>query len=94
MYEGPSGKGAHVIATKLKVSKKRIKENLHSMSGPGSSSGKALGCGLNGPDSIPDVRGVEIFLHSFVSYWSYKMCTGSFPRVKAVERRTSHPTSS
>ena len=35
--------------------------------GPGSSSGKALGYGLDGPGSIPDVRGVEIFLRSFVS---------------------------
>ena len=52
--------------------------------GPGGSSGKALSCGLDGPDSIPDVGGVEIFLHSFV--WpgvhstSYKMSTGEFPR--------------
>ena len=35
--------------------------------GPGSSSGKALSYGLDGPGSIPGVRGVEIFLHSFVS---------------------------
>ena len=35
--------------------------------GPGSSSGKALGYGLDGPGSIPGVGGVEIFLHSFVS---------------------------
>ena len=35
--------------------------------GPGRSSGKALGYGLDGPDSIPGVGGVEIFLSSFVS---------------------------
>ena len=35
--------------------------------GPGSSSGKALGYGLDGPGSIPGVGGVEIFLRSFVS---------------------------
>ena len=35
--------------------------------GPGGSSGKALGYGLNGPGSIPGVGGVEILLHSFVS---------------------------
>ena len=33
----------------------------------GSSSGKALGCGLDGPGSIPGVGGVEILLHSFMS---------------------------
>ena len=35
--------------------------------GPGSSSGKALGYGLDGPGSILGVGGVEIFLHSFMS---------------------------
>ena len=35
--------------------------------GPGSSSGKALRYGLDGPGSIPGVGGVEIFLRSFVS---------------------------
>ena len=35
--------------------------------GPGSSSGKVLGYGLDGPGLIPGVGGVEIFLHSFVS---------------------------
>ena len=35
--------------------------------GPGNSSGKALGYGLDGPGSIPGVGGVEIFLRSFVS---------------------------
>ena len=35
--------------------------------GPGSSSGKALVYGLDGPGSIPGVGEVEIFLHSFVS---------------------------
>ena len=35
--------------------------------GPGGSSGKAFGYGLDGPGSIPGVGGVEIFLHSFVS---------------------------
>ena len=37
------------------------------LSGPGRSSGKALGYGLDGPGSIPGVGGVEIFLRSFVS---------------------------
>ena len=37
------------------------------LTGSGSSSGKALGYGLDGPGSIPDAREVEIFLHSFVS---------------------------
>ena len=35
--------------------------------GPGGSSGKALGYGLDGPGSIPGVGGVEIFFRSFVS---------------------------
>ena len=35
--------------------------------GPGGSSGKAFGYGLDGPGSIPGVGGVQIFLHSFVS---------------------------
>ena len=35
--------------------------------GSDSSSGKALRYGLEGPDSIPGVKGVEIFLHSSVS---------------------------
>ena len=34
--------------------------------GPGGSSGKALGYGLDGPGSIPGVGEVEIFLHFFV----------------------------
>ena len=34
--------------------------------GPGSSSGKALGCGLDDPGSIQGVGGVEIFLHTFM----------------------------
>ena len=34
---------------------------------PGGSSGKALGWRLDGLGSIPDVGGVEIFLHTFVS---------------------------
>ena len=33
--------------------------------GPGGSSGKALGYGLDGPGSIPGVVEVEMFLHSF-----------------------------
>ena len=37
------------------------------VSGPGSSSGKTLGYGLDGPGSILGVGGVEIFLRSFVS---------------------------
>ena len=35
--------------------------------GPGSSSDKALGYGLDGPGSSPGVGGVENFLRSFVS---------------------------
>ena len=35
--------------------------------GPGGSSSKALGYGLDGPGSIPGVGGVENFLHSFMS---------------------------
>ena len=35
--------------------------------GPGSSSGKVLGYGLDGPGSNPGVGGVEIFLRYFVS---------------------------
>ena len=35
--------------------------------GPGGSSGKALGYGLDGPGLIPGVGGVEILLDSFVS---------------------------
>ena len=36
--------------------------------GPGSSSGKELGYGLDSPTSIPGVGGAEIFLLSFVSW--------------------------
>ena len=39
----------------------------HEHCGPGGSSGKALGYGLDGPGLIPGVGGVEIFLHCFVS---------------------------
>ena len=35
--------------------------------GPGSSSGKALDYGLDGPGSTPGIGGVEIFLHFFLS---------------------------
>ena len=35
--------------------------------GPGSSSGKTLDYGLDGPSSIPGIEGVEISPHSFVS---------------------------
>ena len=35
--------------------------------GSGSSSGKALDYGLDGPGSIPGVGGMEIFLHFFMS---------------------------
>ena len=41
--------------------------SFRNINGPGGSSGKALGCGLDGPGSIPGVEGVEIFLHIFVS---------------------------
>ena len=37
------------------------------LKGPGGSSGKALGCGLDDAGSIPGVGWVEIFLHSFMS---------------------------
>ena len=39
---------------------------MKNVNGPASSSGKALGYGLDDPGSIPGVGGVEIFLHSFV----------------------------
>ena len=39
----------------------------HHEGGPGGSSGKALGYGLDNPGSITSAGGVEIFLHSFVS---------------------------
>ena len=56
-----------------------------------------LGYRLEGPNSILGVRGVEIFLHSFVSDWSWdslhlllneywELSLG----VKAAKRRTSH----
>ena len=34
------------------------------LSGPGGSSGRTLGYGLNGADSIPGIGAVELFLHS------------------------------
>ena len=56
-------------------------------SGPGSSSGTALGYGLDGPGSIPGVGGGGDFsslLHvktvPEVHSASYKMNTGGFPR--------------
>ena len=68
--------------------------------GPGSSNGKALDYGLDGPGSIPGVGGVEISLRSFVSRLvlrstqpPIKWVPGAFVGVKAAERRTSHPTS-
>ena len=70
--------------------------------GPGSSSGKALGYGLDGPGSILGVGGggdfyslVRVQTGPAVHSASYKMSTGGFPLgVKAAECRTSHPTSS
>ena len=69
--------------------------------GPGGSSGKALGYGLDGPGSIPGVGGggdfsslLRVQTGPGVHSTSYKMSTGGFPGVKAAERRTSHPTSS
>ena len=57
--------------------------------GPGSSSGKVLGYGLNDPGSIPGVGGGGDFSSllcvqtgSEVHSASYKMSTGSFPRGK------------
>ena len=64
--------------------------SLSSDIGPGSSSGKELGNGLNGLGSIPGVGGVEIFLHSFVSRLVLdstsilKMSTRAFPGGKVV----------
>ena len=51
---------------KKKYSDKCIKYTVGS-GGPGSSSGKALGYGLDGPGSMPGVGGVQIYLQSFVS---------------------------
>ena len=55
--------------------------------GPGSSSGKALGYGLDGSGSIPGVGGGGNFSSLFlvqtgpeVHSASYKMSTGGFPR--------------
>ena len=50
--------------TYLEENKEQPHENT---CGPGSSSGKALGYGLDSPGSILGVGGVEIFLRSFVS---------------------------
>ena len=57
--------------------------------GPGSSSGKALVYGLDGPGSIPGVGGVRIFLLFFVSRLvlgstqpSIKLVPGAFPEGK------------
>ena len=57
--------------------------------GPCSSSGKALGYGLDGPGSIPGVGVVEIFLYSFLSRLvlrsiqpPIKWVAGAFPRDK------------
>ena len=40
---------------------------MYCVLGPGGSSSKALGYGLDGAGSFPGVGGVEIFLDSFVS---------------------------
>ena len=54
--------------------------------GSGSSSGKAYGYGMDGPGSIPGVKGVEIFLRSFMSRLvlgstqpPIKLIPGAFP---------------
>ena len=78
-----------------------LRESKISDSEPGSSSGKSLGYGLDGPDSIPTIGGLEIFLHSFVSRLALgstqspvKLVSGLSPGVKVAEPRVSHPTSS
>ena len=65
-------------------------------SGAGTSSGKALGYGLDGPDSIPVIGGVEIFFILSVSRLvlgytqpPIKWVPGAFP--KAAEHRTKPP---
>ena len=67
-------------------------------SGPGGSSGKALGYGLDGlgVGGGGDFSSLlRVQTGPGVHSTSYKMSTGEFPRgVKAAERRTSHPTSS
>ena len=71
-------------------------------SGPGGSSGKSLGCGLDGPGSIPGVGGGGDFSSHLpvqtgpgVHSTSYKNeYQGISLGVKAAELRTSHPTSS
>ena len=54
--------------------------------GPGSSSGKVLGYGLDGPGSIPGVGDFSSLLRvqtgPGVDSTSYKMSTGDFPRGK------------
>ena len=53
--------------------------------GPGCSSGKALGYGLNGPGSIPGVGGVHSFVSRLVlgsTQPPIKTNTGGFPRGK------------
>ena len=55
------------ILRRRKVNGRGIYTDYVIVSGPGGSSGKALGYGLDGPGSIPGVGGVEIFLRSFVS---------------------------
>ena len=46
---------------------KKFQSLTININGPGGSSGKALGYGLDGPSLIPGVGEVEILLHSFVS---------------------------
>ena len=65
----------------LEENKEQPHENTY---GPGSSSGKALGYGLDGPGSIPGVGRfsslVRVQTGPEVHSASYKMSTGGFPR--------------
>ena len=57
----------HIVIGVMVFNQFYVNNGIVYICGPGGSSGKALGYGLDGPGSIPGVGGVEILLHSFVS---------------------------
>ena len=78
-----------------------VAPRICSKCGPRNSWVKALDYELDGPGSLPGVGGLEIILHSLVSRLvlgstqpPIKLISELSPVVKAVECRTSHPTSS